>query len=470
MGLNSVYASILSMVSIADLGLDTVFVYLLYKPLKEKNYGTISGILKVYKIVYRIIAMLIALAGVIMIPFLTNIIGSKSGLTGIYTIYILYIINSVVGYLNAYNRSLLIADQNGYVVNGLTSIFIILVDITQIIQISINQSPVIYMVIQVIGTILTNVFITCIVNKKYYNVIMHKADKLTYEEKETLLHNGIGGISNKIGSVVVVSSDNVLLSIFTNLVIVGMYSNYTVLTTACGKIMQIISSAITPSLGQMGVEGDSKKNKEVFLELSFIIYSIATFVFAGFFSLVTPFVDIWVGKENVFPLFLTWLISINLWLTLIRAPSWMFTDSFGLQWIQKWKAIIEAIVNLGLSLVFLNVFKMKIEGVILGTICSTILVVIWYEPWTVFKHVIPELNLMKYFIFCLPFLFLVSLSTILYCLGIKLISNNNIIFSNLFVAAIQLIILMIAYLLMFRKNVYFHNILKRLLKLINKIV
>lgn len=60
--------------------------------------------------------------------------------------------NAAVGYLNAYKRALFIADQNGYIVSGITSGFIVLVDILQIIQISIIPSSVIYMIIQVAGT------------------------------------------------------------------------------------------------------------------------------------------------------------------------------------------------------------------------------------------------------------------------------------------------------------------------------
>lgn len=468
LGLNSVYASILSMLSIADLGLDTVFVYLLYKPLKEYNYSVIKGVLNLYKIVYRYIALFILIVGVSLIPFLPKIIGHSSSLTGVYSIYFLYLINAIVGYLNAYNRSLLIADQNGYVVNGLTSGFIVIVDTVQIFQIIFFPNPIIYMIIQVIGTILTNVIITYVVNRRYSRVVHHSAAKLDSNMRRTLIHNGVGGISNKIGSIIVISSDNVLLSIFTNLVTVGMYSNYTVLTSACSKVMQTISSAITPSLGQMGVERDVGKNKDIFLELTFIIQSISLFVFAGFLNFVAPFVRLWLGTQNVFPMFLTWLISFNLWLTLIRTPAWMFTDSFGLQWIQKWKAVIEAVVNLGISLLFLIVFKLGIEGIILGTILSTISVVLWYEPWIVFKCVIPEMNLRKYFAFCLPFLILIFGIT---SINMLMIFSFKLRFDGVYAfvfSTIEFLGLIIVYCLVFFKNKYFKNMLARIYMILRR--
>lgn len=210
LGLNSVYSSILSTMSIADLGLDTVFIYLLYRPLKEKNFSDIKTILNQYRSVYRIIALLISILGVILIPFLPSIIGKQSGLSGVYIIFILYIINAVVGYLNAYKRSLFIADQNGYIVNGITSGFVILVNLVQIIQIAIYPSPILYMIIQVLGTVGTNTLISYLVEKKYHEISKEPVGRLKANERKTLIQNGIGGVSNKIGSIVVVSSDRLV--------------------------------------------------------------------------------------------------------------------------------------------------------------------------------------------------------------------------------------------------------------------
>lgn len=466
LGLNSVYASVLSAMSIADLGLDTVFIYLLYRPLKEENFPVIKGILGLYKNIYRGIALLITIIGAVLVPFIPNIIGKQVRLNGVYIIFVLYVINAVVGYLNAYNRSLFIADQNSYVVSGLTSGFIVLVNIVQIFQIIVYPSSVVYMIIQVSGTILTNVLINWLAKKKYKKVFLARAEKINKEEKQTLIHNGIGGVSNKLGSIVVVSSDNILLSIFTNLVTVGMYSNYTILTAAINKIMQTVSSAITPSLGQMGVEGNAKKNEQIFLELSFIIYSLALFAFFCFYGLVTPFVTLWLGEKNIFNSLLTWLISFNLWLSLIRVPSWMFADSFGLQWVQKWKAVYESLVNLGLSLIFLVIFHLSIEGIILGTICSTILTVIWYEPWTVFQHIIPSLNLRKYFIFNLPFILLMILGTILISKEMYIVQFGDSIVETIMESTIIIVILAIIYGVVFRNNKYFQKMIRRIKSLI----
>ncbi|WP_054761540.1 lipopolysaccharide biosynthesis protein [Secundilactobacillus collinoides] len=318
LGLNSVYASVMSLISIADLGLDTVFVYLLYRPLRGNDYPAIRGVLHLYRQIYRVIAAVIALIGVVLLPFIPQILGGRVSLKGTYVIFVLYVINAVVGYLNAYKRSLLIADQNSYIVNGVSSGILMLVDAAQIVFIVITHDPVGYMVIQVAGTVLTNLIITGIAKRRYTRVFREAHYVIDNQQKRTLWQNGIGGVSNKIGGIVVVSSDNILLAMFTNLVTVGMYSNYTVLTTALTNLMQTVSTAVTPSIGQLGVTSDRQHLKAIFLELSFIIYTLAGVIFCAFYGWISPFVLLWVGASNVFAPLLTWLVATNLWLNLIR--------------------------------------------------------------------------------------------------------------------------------------------------------
>jgi len=465
LGLNSVYASILSTMSIADLGLDTVFIFLLYKPLKLNNINNVSGILNEFKMIYRYIAYFITFIGVILIPFLPRIIGNKNSLPGIYIIFILYVLNSVVGYLNSYKRSIFIADENSYFVSGVTSGILILVNVIQIFQIFIYPSPILYIVIQVAGTIVTNLIINKGASRKYDAFFKNPNAKLSKVQKSTLVRNGIGGISNKIGSIVVVSSDNILLAIFTNLITVGMYSNYTVITTAFTKIMQTISSAIVPSLGQLGVDASKEKLKKIFLELNFVVYTIALFFFFAFYGYITPFITIWLGKNNVFNDVLTWLVSINLWLNLIRVPSWVFADSFGLQWVQKWKAIYESIINLIVSLTLLVFFKLGIEGIIIGTIISTLSTVIWFEPWTVFKYVIPEMTLRKYFTINSPFIVLVLIFSVLLHVIPNFMITTSSILNNFLNSSFYIFSFSMIYLGIFYRNVYFRKMLKRILSL-----
>ncbi|BDP46005.1 glycosyltransferase family 2 protein [Enterococcus faecium] len=81
------------------------------------------------------------------------------------------------------------------------------------------------------------------------------------------------------------------------------------------------------------------------------------------------------------------LIVLNYSVQVYRNTSFVFIESFGLYWSQRKKPIIEAGVNLLLSLLLLIVFDMGINGVLIGTIGSSLGFVIWYEAFIIYKTV-----------------------------------------------------------------------------------
>lgn len=468
LGLNSVYISMMSLLSFADLGLDTVFVFLLYKPFKEKNYKLINGVLKIYKIFFRIISISVIFIGILLIPFIPYIIGNKSHVTGAYIIYALFVINSSAGYLNSYNRSILIVDQKNYIIQIVSTIFIVLIDLTQIIGIIVNHSPIFYIIIQVIGNICINITVFIWVKKHYRYILRSGVSELNKLEKRTLLHNSIGGVSDKIGTLVVFSSDNILLSMYTNLVIVGMYSNYMVLITIIRTLLSMFISAISPGLGELGTEKNYSKNKNIFLELHFIIGSLSTFIFLCFYIIIDPFLTIWIGKNSVFEIYTNLLIAINLWLSLIRTTAILFITSNGLQGMQKWKALVEAILNLLFTLIFLKIFHMGLDGIMLGTILSSFMVVVWYEPWIVFKKVIPRMNLFSYLKINLPFILFAVLGSFVHTvfyLNLNLDINMSL---NILVSCTELILFLIIYIFLYKNNIFYKNVVERLKKILKR--
>ncbi|OLQ32696.1 hypothetical protein ATW69_09865 [Oenococcus oeni] len=62
------------------------------------------------------------------------------------------------------------------------------------------------------------------------------------------------------------------------------------------------------------------------------------------------------------------------------------TNAYGLYWFERYKALIEALSNLIISLGLVVIFKMGIEGVLLGTIASNIFVNSWWEPMIIFQN------------------------------------------------------------------------------------
>lgn len=113
LGLNSLFTSILQVLNLAELGVGSAMVYSMYKPIAEDDEITICALLKMYKKYYNIIGLVIAIVGIIVTPFVPQLI--KSDLPAELNIYILYLMNlgiTVLSYwLFAYKNSLLQAHQ-----------------------------------------------------------------------------------------------------------------------------------------------------------------------------------------------------------------------------------------------------------------------------------------------------------------------------------------------------------------------
>ena len=122
LGLNSLFTSILQVLNLAELGVGSAMIYSMYNPIAEDDNATICALMKLYRTYYRVIGLVIAVIGCILMPFIPTLISGDipNGLN----IYILYLLNlgaTVLSYwLYAYKNSILQAHQRTDVVSKVT--------------------------------------------------------------------------------------------------------------------------------------------------------------------------------------------------------------------------------------------------------------------------------------------------------------------------------------------------------------
>lgn len=96
LGLSSLFTSILSMLSLAELGFGGALVYSMYKPIAENDTKSICALMNLYKKVYMVIGTIILAVGIIIMPFVPKMInGSIPDEINIYILYLIYLINTV---------------------------------------------------------------------------------------------------------------------------------------------------------------------------------------------------------------------------------------------------------------------------------------------------------------------------------------------------------------------------------------
>lgn len=393
LGINGLFSNIISMLGIVELGIGSAIIYNLYKPMEEKNIETIKSLMNFYKKAYNIIALIVLIIGIILIPFLHFFIEKITVDINIQIVYILFIIDIVCSYLFSYKRSILYADQKNYIINIVHMAYLIILNISQLIVLYITKNYYIYLIVKVLMRIIENNIITFIVNKKYKYLKQGKAKKLDSEIGKDILKKVKALFLHKIGYFLVLGTDNIIISKFLGIVTVGLYSNYFLVINAVQTLFGQAITAITPSVGHMLVEGDKKKNYEIFKKVRFINFWISTFTAISILIIIQPFIILWIGEKYLLSNIVLYLLVFNYFQKIMRSSYNTFKEAGGIYYEDRFVPLIESALNIIFSIIFVKL--LGLSGVILGTILSDFVIWFYSFPKFIYKNLFRE-NYWKY--------------------------------------------------------------------------
>lgn len=468
LGLNGLFTNILSLLSVTELGIGSSIIFSLYRPIATDDHPKIVALMQLYRKAYDAIGLSIGLLGAALIPLLHFFIKDSQNVNNLYLIYLLFLANSVISYFFTYKRSLISADQKAYIVSLNDFIFLVATNIIQIVFLYLTADYVVYLIIQILFTFLGNLSISKIVDRRYPYLKKAKPIKIDQETKDEIKKNVLGNMSSTIGGQIVMGTDNIMISTFINLVAVGIYSNYTLVVNAVQNICKQITNSITASIGNFAVVGSPDQNNQLYRRHFFVSQTLAYFTGIQLVILLNPFVQWWVGKPNVLPKVTAILIVVNFVVQVYRNTGFVFIQSFGLFWYQRIKPVIEAVINVVLSLVFLIPMKMGINGVLLATFCSSFGFVIWYEAYIVYKYALKR-SISEYIKMIIQGLLKLVIATAI----IDVIINHLMILPITFFfiilrAIIALVLSLLFYLLFYHKTPEFKYIVGIMKRLLNR--
>ena len=133
LGLNGLFTNVITMLSFFELGMGNAIVYNLYKPIADNDEKKIKALMNFYKKAYNVIALLVFGVGIIILPFIKVFVGEVTVDVNLYLVYLLFLLSTVSTYLISYKRSLLYANQKNYIVNIIHTIYMILLNISQLV-------------------------------------------------------------------------------------------------------------------------------------------------------------------------------------------------------------------------------------------------------------------------------------------------------------------------------------------------
>ena len=389
LGLNGIFTNILTVLSLMDLGVGSAISFSLYKPLADNDRARIVALMQLYKKLYRVIGLLVCGIGFLLTPFLKHIINLPEDVPHIYLIYWLNIGNTAITYFLAYKRTLLIADQRSYINYQNAIIFKFTRFAALALILILTHNFILYLAADILNTFVSNLVISRKVSKLYPYLKSEKPDTLSKEETGKIWKYMKAGLFNKIGQTVVTSTDNIVISAFISTVIVGYYSNYLLLINGFETVTFLIFSNITSSVGNLTSAKDVSihKTKEIFQVIQTINHIISTIACVGLVALINPFIELWVGKECVLPQSAIIICIINLYITLNTNCISNFMGAQGeLYYINRYRPLIEAVINLATSIVLVKFTNLGIVGVFLGTTVSFLFGRIWMDAFVLYKN------------------------------------------------------------------------------------
>ncbi len=412
-GLSGLFSNVLMMLSLAELGIGEAIIFSLYKPIAREEKGNIKAIMFLYKKIYIGIGVFILVVGLAITPYIGIFIKDMPDIKGIYTIYMLYVINSSVSYFFSYKAAFITANQSNYIVALNNGIFEVLMVALQISILLTTKSYIAYMIIGISFILMQNISISIIANRRYpYLRDRENKEKIPKEILGQIKKNTGAMVFHKMGTIVVFATDNLILSKFIGLISVGIYANYCTITNALTLFINKFFQSISASVGHLAVEEDVDVQEDIFFKTLFANFWLYMFLGSCLMALLNPFIgDIWIGEKFLFNDWIVLLIVIKIYISGMRGAAQTFKNAKGLYWQNRYMPIYESLINLMISIVLVD--YIGVAGVLLGTIISSILTCVWIEPYVLYKYGFnksPKIVYSKYIKYFMVFIIAVGIT------------------------------------------------------------
>ena len=463
LGINGLLTNLLSMLSLAELGIGSAINFSLYKPIAEKDNKKIAILMNLYKKAYRIIGLLVFISGLIMMLFLDVLVKNPGNVENLRLIFLIYVINTSSSYFITYKVTLINADQKEYKLAFTNIVFNIITQILQIISLVVSKNYIIYLLMNMIVLFIQRVYINQKVTKLYPLLNEKVKDKLPKNELSVIVKNVKAMIVHKIGDYCINGTDNIIMSSFISVAIVGVYSNYAMIISMINTFIMMFFNSVTASMGNLIATETNDKKLDVFKKLNFIGFWIYGFASICLYNLLNPFIELWIGKEFLISQSILAVVILNYYLTGMRIPVNVVKTSAGLYNEDKFVPIMQSIVNLVVSIMLVQ--KLGLVGVFIGTLISSLILPCWHRPYIIYKFVFKK-SPKEYYKTYILYLTIIISSNLIVSKLINMLFNNINIVSFIYMILICLVLPNIIFIIIFYKSrefKYIESIIKNIL-------
>ena len=457
---DGLFTNILTILSFTELGIGSAIIFSLYKPIADDDRVQIGKLMNLFATAYRIIVLVISVLGLCVIPFLRFLVRDVPDIKeNITLLYILFLANTVASYIFGYKRSYLIANQENYIVLLIHHGIGVLKIVAQIVFLVLTHNYIVYLILSIAATLLTNIISTHLANKKYPWLNEYKANKLNKEERKPIFTNIFAIFQYKIGSVILNGTDNIIISLVLKTALVGLVSNYNMIISAVQTVIGQACGGLQATVGNHNVTSSNEVRYNIFKKLYFISYWGFGLLTVGLATLVNPFIrEIWLGEKYVLGYDVVIALSLSFFINTINTVPSIYRTTLGYFKEAKSAPILASVLNIILSVGLAKLFGLS--GIFFATAISRLFTFNVIDPYYVFKKGFDR-KVSTYHLQFIGLFILLALNYILIKIAVDLIPVFGIL-GIIIKAGVVLILYNLVFIIMFFKTTVFKDALNTL--------
>ncbi len=371
-GLVNSITQFLHIIAFLELGVGAVVQSSLYKPLADADDDGISKIItSANKFFVKIAIILLAYVVVLIFIYPAFVNSSFDHIYAATLILAMSISSFAQYYFGVVDRLLLTADQRGYIQYTAQSLTLLLNTAACAVLIKLGASIHVVKLSTSIIYLLRPFFLRLYVNRNY-----NLNRKIQYDEEP--IKQKWNGIAQHIASVVLDQTDIIVLTVFSTLTNVSIYSVYHLVIFGVKNLFLSLTNGVQSLMGEMLARREMDNLRRFFDWTEWLLHTGTIFVFGCTGVLILPFVQVYTkgvtDANYIVPLFAI-LITIAHAGHCLRLPYNILILSAGHYKQTQGNYIIAACMNIVISI--LTVRAWGLVGVAIGTLVAMLYQTVW---------------------------------------------------------------------------------------------
>ena len=385
LGMNSLFTSVLNIISMTEMGFTTVAVVSLYQPIADNDMSKLAVFVQYYRKVYLVIAGATLILGIAIMPFLNIFVNTENDIKNLYLYYLLFIINNSVSYLANYKLLVIKACQKEYLLSKQKIYVNITFTIVQILAMIVFHNYVLYLILMIGETFFISFMGSLKLKDVYPNLKLNVNGKLRKEEKQAIWKDIYSNFTYKMGTQLMTNSSDIFISTYAGTGTLGLYSNYAIFLNIVKSVMKDIYLQIYNSIGNLNQNENAKKREDIFEVCIFVYAFLLTIALCGIYSLGDDAITIWLGRDYLIEHGILAMACVNNYFYMMSYPVNTFRVTSKYMKESRYLSLIGA----GIGIVAGTILgkHVGIVGVLGAIVLARVSTIFWYEPYILYKKV-----------------------------------------------------------------------------------